>query len=138
MPQQSRNKSAFQRVTSAVKKLFMRGRADLDETREAASIPAAEPRQRPHRKSAPYPARAARREADIPLDVLSRAYTPPATSSKAGFRSSGADHQRDQEFATGTADTTWKDEDHLTNRSGDPRIGTHGRTYEAREARREE
>ena len=27
-------------------------------------------------------------------------------------------------------DERWNDEDHFTNRSGDPRIGTHRRSYE--------
>jgi hypothetical protein len=60
-------------------------------------------------------------EADTP-------YTPTQTSLKAGFRASGADRQRDQE--TGEADERWSDEDRYTNKSGDPRIGTHGRKYE--------
>jgi hypothetical protein len=42
--------------------------------------------------------------------------------------------QRDQESALGVADERWNDEDRLTNKSGDPRIGTHGRTYEPGEA----
>jgi hypothetical protein len=71
------------------------------------------------------------------MDVLENAYTPQHTSSKAGFRSDGADHQRDQEFARGAADDRWNDEDHLTNKSGDPRIGTHRRTYEPNESRAE-
>ena len=75
-------------------------------------------------------ARPTRREPDIPLDQLAKAYTPTQTSLKTGFRTSGADRQRDQEFANGAADTRWNDEDRLTNKSGDPRIGTHGRTYE--------
>jgi hypothetical protein len=82
-------------------------------------------------------ARPARRDADIPLDVLDRAYTPPVTSSKTSFRSDGADHQSDQEFATGTADDRWNDEDHYTNKSGDPRIGTRRRSYEPAEERAE-
>ena len=83
-------------------------------------------------------ARPAKREADIPLDVLDRAYTPPRTSSKAGFRADGADHQRDQEFGRGVADDErFNDEDRYTNRSGDPRIGTHRRTYEPGENRAE-
>jgi hypothetical protein len=71
------------------------------------------------------------------MDVLDRSYSPPVTSSKASFRSDGADHQRDQEFAFTAADDRWNDEDHYTNRSGDPRIGTHGRTYEPDDNRAE-
>jgi hypothetical protein len=75
------------------------------------------------------------RETDIPLDVLARSYTPPETSSKASFRSDGKDHQSDQEFAFGSSDERWNDEDHYTNKSGDPRIGTKKRAYEPEEAR---
>jgi hypothetical protein len=74
-----------------------------------------------------------RRESDIPLDVIEREYTP-LTSSKASFRSDGADHEKDQEMI---ADDRWKNEDHYTNKSGDPRIGTHRRTHEANETRAE-
>jgi hypothetical protein len=91
----------------------------------------------PQRAEAPSPSapRVTRRETDIPLDVLSATYTPPRTSSKSSFRSDGADHQLDQEFATGAADLRWNDEDRYTNKSGDPRIGTHRRTYEPAETR---
>lgn len=82
-------------------------------------------------------ARPVRRQTDIPLDRLDQAYMPSSTSSKAGFRSDGSDHQTDQEFALGVADDRWNDEDHYTNKSGDPRIGTHGRTYEPGEQRPE-
>lgn len=78
--------------------------------------------------------RGTRRQTDIPMDQIEAAYTPTQTSLKAPFRSSGADRQRDQEFARG-ADDRWNDEDRLTNKSGDPRIGTHGRTYEPGERR---
>jgi hypothetical protein len=77
------------------------------------------------------------RQTDIPLDVLSQTYNPPLTSSKASFRSDGADHHSDQEFAYGASDSRWNDEDRMTNKSGDPRIGTHGRTYEPAETRDE-
>lgn len=80
--------------------------------------------------------RPVRLETDIPIDQLERAYTPTQTSLKSGFRATGADRQRDQEFANGAADTRWNDEDRLTNKSGDPRIGTHGRTYEPGEKRK--
>lgn len=57
-------------------------------------------------------------------------YTPTQTSLKASFRSDGSDQQRDQEPAGGFSDERWNDEDHFTNKSGDPRIGTHGRNDE--------
>ena len=78
-----------------------------------------------------------RREADIPFDVLDKTYTPRQTSLKASFRSDGKDRQRDQEFASGHAESRWNDEDRLTNRSGDPRIGTHRRKYEPEERKGE-
>lgn len=74
---------------------------------------------------------------DIPMDQLDNVYSPTQTSLKAPFRVSGADHQSDQEFANGVANDRWNDEDRLTNKSGDPRIGTHGRTYEPGELRAE-
>ena len=70
-----------------------------------------------------------KRESDIPMNQIDEAYTPQ-TSVKGGFRANGADRTADQEFAGGFSDDRWNDEDRLTNKSGDPRIGTHGRTYE--------
>jgi hypothetical protein len=119
----------FGRAAEAVKGLFSRGRKE-----EPHPLAAPEP-PKGSRKTATQASRAPRRETDIPLDVLAGTYTPSSTSSKAGFRSDGSDHQRDQEFATGVADDRWNDEDHLTNKSGDPRIGTHRRTYEPAENR---
>jgi hypothetical protein len=67
---------------------------------------------------------------DIPLEVLNGTYTPAQTSLKASFRASGEELERDQELAGGFADERFNDEDHFTNKSGDPRIGTHHRKYE--------
>lgn len=78
-------------------------------------------------------ARPIRREPDIPLDQLNQTYSPTQTSLKAPFRASGADLHRDQEFASGAGVDRWNDEDHYTNKSGDPRIGTHRRSYEPAE-----
>jgi hypothetical protein len=137
MPRRESNakqEGALGRVASAVKRLFGRGRSEAETPAvEAASPSTAARRTRPRTEA--VKARPAKREADIPLDVLDRSYSPNRTSSKASFRSDGADHQRDQEFAF-TADTDgWNDEDHYTNKSGDPRIGTHRRTYEPGESR---
>ena len=117
-------KGFVQRAISSVTRLFHR-----DEARRPAS-----------RKIGPDDttkrvARPVHRDSDIPLDRIEHAYTPTQTSLKAGFRTSGADQQRDQEFARGVDDERWNDEDRFTNKSGDPRIGTHGRTYEPGEAR---
>ena len=79
--------------------------------------------------AAPKQTRRPKRQSDIPLNRIDEAYTPQ-TSLKGGFRATGADRSADQEFAGGFSDDRWNDEDRLTNKSGDPRIGTHGRTYE--------
>lgn len=76
-----------------------------------------------------------RLQTDVPMDLISNAYSPTQTSFKAGFRATGDDQQRDQEMADGYAEPRWNEEDRLTNKSGDPRIGTHGRSYEPGEHR---
>jgi hypothetical protein len=124
----------LRRVADAIGSLFTRGRGDHQETAEARS---SETRRQASSASSESQPRTVRRETDIPLDTLDRHYTPPLTSSKASFRSDGADHGRDQEFALGVADDRWNDEDRITNKSGDPRIGTHRRTYEPGEDRAE-
>jgi len=110
-------------VARAARTLFRRG--TTDERMEAparSAVSAAERRGRPRRL-----------QADVPLDLISNAYTPTQTSLKGPFRASGADHQRDQDDVLG--EERWNDEDRLTNKSGDPRIGTHGRSYEPGENR---
>ena len=82
---------------------------------------------RPSGNGSAQQARPARRRPDVPLDQIEQEYTPTQTSLKSGFRASGEDRERDQEY---TYSERFNDEDHYTNRSGDPRIGTHGRTYE--------
>lgn len=125
----ARDEGRLRRAAKKVKGIFTRGKtADTTEARKAAPAP-------PEQAAVPKTARATRRETDIPFDVLDRTYTPALTSSKASFRSDGADHEQDQEFSAGTADPRWNDEDHYTNKSDDPRIGTRGRTYEANESR---
>jgi len=131
----AKEEGAFERVTTAVKRLFGRGRSADTSAAEPAMTAAAPTRKKARNEG--LKARATRREADIPLDVVDRSYTPPMTSSKASFRTDGADHQRDQEFAFTSADERWNDEDHYTNKSGDPRIGTKQRTYEPGENRAE-
>ena len=136
METKSKGVGPLRKVAEAVKRVFTRGRSE--DTSETAATPAGQPQQARSSKTEPKAvARAPRRETDIPLDVLDRAYTPPATSAKASFRSDGADHQHDQEFSRGVSAADWKDEDHFTNKSGDPRIGTRGRTYEPNEQRAE-
>ncbi|HEX8617194.1 MAG TPA: hypothetical protein VF911_06390 [Thermoanaerobaculia bacterium] len=125
------------RVASAVKRIFSRGNEAPETTpatetafRTTEEIPASTTMG-----NAPKLGTRTRREADIPLDVIANTYNPPFTGGKAGFRSDGSDHGNDQEFALGSLDERWNDEDRITNKSGDPRIGTHGRTYEPGEAR---
>ena len=55
-------------------------------------------------------------------------YTPAQTSLKGPFRTDGAEQQSDQELTEGTEYERWNEEDRFTNKSGDPRIGTHGRS----------
>lgn len=121
------------RIRDAVKRVFARGRSEEEAvTAETATpVEASAPRT-----AAAGTSRTVRRQTDVPLDVLD-SYTPPATSSKSSFRSDGADHQQDQEFSLGVDESRWNDEDHFTNKSGDPRIGTRHRTYEPAESRTE-
>lgn len=134
---QSKGTGRLRKAVDAVKRTLTRGRRAAAKAADPVEAQAAPVKPARTRKAAPKAARHARREADIPLDVLDRAYTPPITSSKASFRSDGADHQHDQEFSRGVADADWNDEDHFTNKSGDPRIGTRRRTYEPNENRAE-
>ena len=119
------------RISGFLKRLFHRSPEVTDATVEAPGNDA-QPRKE-ERMSAPRPTQ---RQTDIPLDVITQAYTPPATSSKASFRSDGSDHQSDQEIFALT-EGRWNDEDRFTNKSGDPRIGTHRRNSEPDESRGE-
>lgn len=134
----SKPEGRLHRAANAVKRLFSRREENTGvEMRDNRKVePQPQQRTAGSRKESAE-TRVPRRSADIPLETLDRAYTPAVTSSKASFRSDGADHQSDQEYAYGVADERWNDEDRLTNKSGDPRIGTHRRTYEPGEARTE-
>lgn len=114
--------------------------AKLNPRKRAAAKVAEAPVTKPVTNAArpkvnPATARPARRQTDIPLDLIAAMYSPSQTSMKASFRSDGSDRQNDQEMPLGAADR-WQDEDHFTNKSGDARIGTHGRSYEPGEKRR--
>ena len=91
------------------------------QTQHAASAPAAPSHERPRRT-----------QTDVPFDLISNVYSPTQTSLKGPFRADGGDHQRDQD---GYDSERWSAEDRFTNKSGDPRIGTHGRSYEPGEQR---
>ena len=129
-------RSALKRAASTVGGAIMRvaqrfGRHHTEEeVHPHISMAQPGPRKRPAGQG-----RHIKRETDIPMSTLDATYTPPQTSLKASFRTDGEDRQRDQEFAYGVADERFNDEDRFTNKSGDPRIGTHGRTYEPDEAR---
>ncbi len=129
----------LKRVASAVKRIFSRESEAAESTpaTETTFQAAAETPASTKKGNTPKLGTRTRREADIPLDVIANTYNPPFTGGKAGFRSDGSDHGNDQEFALGSLDERWNDEDRMTNKSGDPRIGTHGRTYEPGEARPE-
>jgi hypothetical protein len=124
--------SRVARARKAVSRIAKKVTSRVRSMKSRAAVPATTPRKA-SKAAKPKAARAPRRSADIPIDVLNRMYTPTQTSLKASFRSTGEDHQRDQEFAAGYADERWNEEDRLTNKSGDPRIGTHGRQYEPNE-----
>ena len=120
----------IKRAARSVMRLFGRG-AGQSETAAGTAGTKREAGAKPAATSRPV-----KRTTDIPFDRL-ETYTPSSTSSKAGFRSDGTDHHTDQEFALGVAGDRWNDEDHYTNKSGDPRIGTRQRTYEPGETRAE-
>lgn len=114
-------------VTSAIKRVFSHHH-DEDGAAESAPQQQAQPQTRA--ASATQQARPVQRRTDIPMPILDDTYTPPQTSLKAGFRADGSDRHRDQELLPENVDERWNDEDRLTNKTGNPRIGTHGRTYE--------
>ncbi len=124
----SRLRSAIARNARKLTSRLHRKRPGEPERMEMA--PAERVRQSAHPTS-----RRPRPQADVPMDLTSQTYIPTQTSLKGPFRATGDDRQRDQEFADGYADERWNDEDRLTNKSGDPRIGTHRRSYEPAETR---
>ena len=126
--QKNNRRGRISRMTDSVKRLFSRKHDDSEQHlarsgRDDVATPIRTEREQPH-------ARPTRREPDIPIDQLNQTYSPTQTSLKGPFRADGADQQRDQEFASGAGVDRWNDEDHYTNKSGDPRIGTHRRSYE--------
>ena len=120
------DRNPLRRAVRAARRLITRTKhAEPVQQTEQLAKPAQTARSQPR-------SRPVRREADIPFDTIAGSYTPTQTSLKAPFRADGADHHRDQEYGRGPEDDRWNDEDLYTNKSGDPRIGTHGRTYEGR------
>ena len=120
------------RAGKAVKRTAKKVTARLKPSKRGQQAKAAAPAPRRAKKprGEKAAARPAQRRPDIPLEVLDRTYTPKQTSLKASFRASGDAQEKDQELSGGFSDERFNDEDHLTNKSGDPRIGTHHRKYE--------
>ena len=125
---------AKEAVTRVARKLTarLRGRKTEETVETSFSSPRSEISQ-----TTEVMARKRQPQADIGFDVLAQSYTPQHTSLKAPFRANGSARLRDQEITPQTATDRWGDEDHYTNKSGDPRIGTRGRTYEPGEERLE-
>ena len=114
-------------------KLHAGKRRKAEEPVEARAAVRATPKVKANRTTGT--SRPVKRQTDVPIDVLAATHASQQTSAKTSFRADGSDHHRDQEFVAGPADARWNDEDHYTNKSGDPRIGTHGRAYEPEERR---
>jgi hypothetical protein len=124
--------SRIARARKAVSRIAKKVTSRIRSMKSRTAAPAATPRKA-SKTAKPKAARAPRRSADVPIDVLNQMYTPTQTSLKTPFRITGEERQRDQEFASGYTEERWNEEDRETNKSGDPRIGTHGRRYEPNE-----
>lgn len=121
-------KSTVKRVGSAIARTARTLTTKLNPRKRAAA--AAAPAAKAAKPTAlPGTARATRRESDVPLDQIAQTYVPKQTSIKTSLRSDGADHQNDQDVTPGAGER-WQNEDHFTNKSGNARIGTHGRSHE--------
>ena len=114
-------RGAVARTARTLTSRFHRGKSEEPMRTQAASAPAAISHERPRRP-----------QTDVPFDLINNVYSPTQTSLKGPFRADGGDHQRDQD---GYDSERWSAEDRFTNKSGDPRIGTHGRSYEPGERR---
>jgi hypothetical protein len=127
-----KGKSAISKAGGAIARTARKLTAKLDPRKRAAKT--AEAAKTKVAKPKTGTARAKQPRTDVPLDLIASTYSPKQTSLKTSFRSDGADRQHDQEMPVGAPDR-WQDEDHFTNKSGDARIGTHGRSYEPGEKR---
>ena len=132
MARQGKTGTRTARAGSAIKRTAKKATARLRPAKRRQETKAATPAPRRAKKprGVPSAARPAQRRGDIPLEVLNRTYSPKQTSVKAPFRASGQAQENDQELAGGFSDERFNDEDRFTNKSGDPRIGTHHRKYE--------
>jgi hypothetical protein len=129
-----KGKSVVRQAGGAIARTARKLTAKLDPRRRSAAKKAEAAKKKIAAKPKTATARSKQPRTDVPLDLIASTYSPKQTSLKTSFRSDGADRQQDQEMPIGTADR-WQDEDHFTNKSGDARIGTHGRGYEPRQQR---
>lgn len=131
MARQGKTGNRIARAGSAIKRTAKKVTARLRPAKRRQEPKAAAAARRAKKpRASQAAARPTQRRTDIPLEVLNRTYTPKQTSLKASFRASGQEQGKDQELAGGFSDERFNDEDRLTNKSGDPRIGTHHRKYE--------
>ncbi len=132
MARQGKAGKRMVKAGSAIKRTAKKVTARLRPAKRRQETKAAAPAPRRTKKlrGEQPAARPAQRRADIPLEVLSRTYSPKQTSVKAPFRANGQAQENDQELAGGFSDERFNDEDRFTNKSCDPRIGTHHRKYE--------
>jgi len=119
------------RMTTTVGRMFHRRSRDEEWTPSEPEQPASSIQA----ESAPR-ARAVKRESDVPLDTIAQLYTPSQSGMKTGFRSDGRDRQSDSELAIGSVRDDFNEEDAFTNKTNDPRIGTHRRNHDERDQRR--
>ncbi len=132
-----RSGGPLSRFVGRIRSMFSRSSSAPAQSGQDREMPIPMTMERTSEPTQPRAARAPRRETDVTPEQLADEYTPTQTSLKGSFRDDGAARQRDQEFTTGAVDERFNDEDHFTNKSNDPRIGTHARTYEAGESRDE-
>lgn len=129
-------KRAVSTVTGAIQRVFSHHQKDVETDVKPHVEEAPAKRDLQSSPQTQTQARPVQRQTDIPLPILEDTYTPTQTSMKSGFRTDGSDRQRDQELLPDTLDERWNDADRYTNKTGNPRIGTHGRTYEPGEEAR--
>jgi hypothetical protein len=122
-------------VTVIAAKLHLGRRSQDEEAPHRTSAPSPRRRQEgSSRKSRPETPRPI--QTDVPIDLIAKEYIPHQTASKGGFRVDTADRFAEQDIVR--EDDRFRPEDLLTNHSGDPRIGTHGRPRVAQDHNREE
>ena len=129
-----KGKSVISKAGGAIARTARKLTAKMNPLKRSAAKKAEAAKKKVVAKPRTATARTKQPRTDVPLDLIASTYSPKQTSLKTSFRSDGADRQHDQEMPIGAADR-WQDEDHFTNKSGDARIGTHGRSYEPGEQR---